>query len=157
MILSNSTLAFDHYSLLDPFVRGKGNWLHPEGLVLSYGLSYAGYDIRLGTDTAIAPMGKGDFRLVYSLERFNMPKNLMGEVKDKSTLARRGLSVLNTVIEPGWRGFLTLELVMHGDNLFCLYPKMPIAQIVFFTLDKPVVDGYSGKYQDQGAKVVEAK
>ena len=34
----------------------------------------------------------------------------MGIVHDKSTWARRGLVVQNTVIEPGWHGYLTIEV-----------------------------------------------
>ena len=45
-----------------------------------------------------------------------MPRDMVGVVHDKSTWARRGLSVFNTVIEPGWRGKLTLELVYHGGQ-----------------------------------------
>ena len=41
-----------------------------------------------------------------SIEFFNMPKYLVGIVHDKSSLARQGLSVFNTVIEPGWKGYL---------------------------------------------------
>jgi dCTP deaminase len=39
----------------------------------------------------------------------------MGIVHDKSTWARRGLVVQNTVIEPGWHGYqTTIELTNHG-------------------------------------------
>ena len=80
-----------------------------------------------------------------------MPSDLLGLVHDKSTWARRGLSVFNTVIEPGWRGFLTLELVNHGQNSLRLVAGQGIAQVVFHVLDEPTEQPYpaEAKYQDQ--------
>jgi dCTP deaminase len=90
---------------------------------VSFGLSEAGYDIRIKQDIEFAAdvfwmdgiwMGEGNFTLASAIEEFHMPSDLVGIVHDKSTWARKGLSVFNTVIEPGWCGFLTLELVYHG-------------------------------------------
>lgn len=85
-----------------------------------------------------------------------MPKNVVGIVHDKSTWARRGLAVQNTVIEPGWRGFLTLELTNHGSVPIKIERAMPIAQIVFHFTDEETV-GYEGKYQDQERGPQEAR
>jgi len=79
---------------------------------LTYGLSHAGYDVRIAEDVELKP---GDFTLASTVERFEMPEDLVGMVHDKSTWARRGLSLFNTVIEPGWHGWLTLELVNNGS------------------------------------------
>lgn len=113
---------------------------------MSYGLSFAGYDIRAANPHTLEP---NDFALASSVEEFVTPLNVLGTVRDKSTWARRGLSVFNTVIEPGWRGFLTLELFNAGYELLEVRPGDPIAQVVFEFVDRPV-DGYDGKYQDQG-------
>lgn len=84
-----------------------------------------------------------------------MPDNLVGIVHDKSTWARKGLSVFNTVIEPGWKGFLTLELVYHGSKDLIIPAGSGIAQVIFHELS---VDAkYEGKYQNQEDKPVEAK
>jgi dCTP deaminase len=120
---------------------------------MSYGLSSCGYDIRIAQSVYLEP---GAFTLASSVEEFQMPNNLVGIVHDKSTWARQGLTVQNTVIEPGWRGFLTLELTHHGyDNI---YPEAgdPIAQVVFHLLDETTEQPYSGKYQDQTSGPVEA-
>jgi dCTP deaminase len=116
---------------------------------MSYGLSAAGYDIRIAEGLFLAA---GEFYLASSMEEFNMPNDVLAYVKDKSTWARRGLCVQNTVIEPGWKGFLTLELTNH--NKFEAIPirkGMPIAQIVFHRLDEPTEQPYDGKYQNQAA------
>jgi dCTP deaminase len=83
-----------------------------------------------------------------------MPVTLMGIVHDKSTWARKGLSVFNTVIEPGWDGFLTLELVYHGEGTLHLPAGCGIAQVVFHEVKEPAQ--YSGKYQNQEDRPVEA-
>ena len=112
----------------------------------SYGLSVAGYDIRV---EQVLTLGPGQFSLASSLEQFNMPNDVMAFVKDKSSWARVGLSVFNTVIEPGWKGYLTLELKNQGEHVLNLYPGDPIAQIIFQRLDLEAERPYDGKYQNQ--------
>lgn len=96
----------------------------------------------------------GKFILASAMEEFDMPGNLVGIVHDKSTWARRGLSVFNTVIESGWKGFLTLELVYHGTEELVIPAGSGIAQVVFHRTNSEM--HYSGKYQNQEDKPVEA-
>ena len=119
---------------------------------VSYGLTEAGYDIRVKQALLINPLHR--FLLASSIEEFDMPKRLVGVVHDKSTWARRGLSVLNTVIEPGWKGFLTLELVYHGPSTIHIQEGTGIAQVLFHELVESAQ--YSGKYQNQADMPVEA-
>ena len=122
---------------------------------LSFGLSHCGYDIRLSeTGNPITLEALGGFSLAHTLEKFDMPPMVVGVVHDKSTLARLGVAVQNTVIEPGWRGYLTLEITAHSQEV-TLIPGMPIAQVLFHRLDREV-EGYDGKYQDQKDAPVEA-
>lgn len=94
------------------------------------------------------------FRIASTFEYFQMPNNLVAIVHDKSTWARRGLSVFNTVIEPGWRGWLTLELVYHRWRPLKIPAGAGIAQVLFHELREPA--SYGGKYQDQPNRPVEA-
>lgn len=119
---------------------------------VSYGLSEAGYDIRVKQDITLHPLKR--FTLASAIEEFQMPTNLVGIVHDKSTHARRGLSVFNTVIEPGWKGFLTLELVYHGWGILKIPAGSGIAQVLFHEVMNPT--GYSGKYQNQEDRPVAA-
>jgi dCTP deaminase len=96
----------------------------------------------------------GNFTIASAIEEFDMPDNLVGIVHDKSTWARRGLSVFNTVIEPGFRGGLTLELVYHGYNKLVLPAGTGIAQVIFHELLEPAV--YSGVYQNQSSDPVKS-
>jgi dCTP deaminase len=70
-------------------------------------------------------------------------------VLDKSTLVRQGITVQNTIAEPGWRGHLTLEVVNHTRSHIVIPVGAPIAQVVFETLDEPTLQPYEGKYQAQ--------
>lgn len=133
------------------------------GPVTSHGLSEAGYDIRIKQDIEFGPVGTvcvdgvcgmGRFVLASAIERFVMPPTLVGVVHDKSTWARRGLSVFNTVIEPGWEGFLTLELVYHGSEMLVIPAGSGIAQVLFH--NTAVTAKYDGKYQNQADQPVEA-
>lgn len=112
----------------------------------SYGLSEAGYDVRLDQDVTLTSAKR--FCLASTQERFQMPSNLIGIVHDKSTHARRGLSVFNTVIESGWSGWLTLELVYHGDGTLFIPRGAGIAQVVFHETSDHADYG-AGKYQNQ--------
>lgn len=131
---------------------------------LSYGCGAASYDVRLAGDTYLY---EGLVTLASTLEHFNMPINVCGVVHDKSSLARAGVLVQNTFIDPGWRGYLTLEISYHRlnpwkgsrpsafdlslnpDDDLNLIAGTPIAQIVFHHLDENTQQPYSGQYQDQ--------
>lgn len=112
----------------------------------SFGVSSAGYDVRIAESLVLQP---GEFSLASTVERFDMPNDLLGIVHDKSTWARQGLALQNTVIEPSWRGWLTLELTNHGREILVIEAGDPIAQIVLHLLSEPTEQEYVGKYQDQ--------
>lgn len=117
-------------------------------------MSEAGYDIRIKQELFLSENAR--FSLASAIERFQMPRGVVGIVHDKSTWARRGLSVFNTVIEPGWKGFLTLELVYHGHGTLHIPAGAGIAQVVFHAaMDHE--SSYDGKYQNQADMPVEAK
>jgi len=145
MIASGETIR--KLGIFEPFSeRTKHNGL-------TYGVGPAGYDVRaefdehgIIEDMTIMP---GGFVLISTIERFIMPKFLLGIVHDKSTWARMGLAVQNTVIEPGWCGWLTLEVTNHSQEEVTIVRGDPIAQIVFHFMDEPASVSYDGKYQNQ--------
>lgn len=120
----------------------------------TYGLGPCGYDIRIAEDLDMYP---GNFCLASSIEQFRLPDWLCMKILDKSTWARLGLNVKNTVAEPGWCGYLTLELTNeHETRHIKLARGMPIAQVQFEMLDYPTIQPYSGKYQNQREGAVPA-
>lgn len=138
---------------------------------VSYGLAEVGYDIRIKQDVWFDPLNNrvttelrrpgggasttsngGNFTLASAIEEFDMPNHLTAIVHDKSTWARHGLSVFNTVIEPGWKGFLTLELVHHGRGHLYIPAGSGIAQVIFHEIANPTT--YDGRYQNQDDRPV---
>lgn len=132
---------------------------------VSWGLAEAGYDLRIRQEIIFKPgmtMGPtievngelehGRFCLASAIEEFDMPADLVGVVHDKSTWARQGLSVFNTVIEPGFKGGLTLELVFHGNKGLVIPAGAGIAQVIFSNLAHDAY--YEGKYQNQSTDPV---
>lgn len=119
---------------------------------VSHGLAECGYDLRIKQAVTLHPFRR--FRLASTVERFQMPNTMVGIVHDKSTWARRGLSVFNTVIEGGWSGWLTLELAYHGRGILRIPAGAGIAQVIFHQLSEPAE--YAGRYQNQPNRPVAA-
>lgn len=150
-----------------------GHGFEDREFTLSWGESFAGYDLRLLSVRAdlladfatnqleepyiLCPHSVGGgFVLGSVVEYIEMPNDVIGVVHDKSTLARLGLAVQNTVIEPGWKGYLTLEITNHGPYCLRLRKGLPICQVLFYQIDGRA-EGYVGKYQGQPPEPVVAK
>jgi len=97
----------------------------------------------------------GEFVLGSTLERVMLPDDLVARLEGKSSLGRLGLLIHSTAgyVDPGWDGFLTLELSNVANLPITLYPGMKIGQISFFKLTSPAETPY-GKpgNKDQGQR-----
>ena len=148
---------------------------------VSYGLGEAGYDIRIKQEVMFEPASYHGFDKAHmiapdrvyldgvaseknrfcrfviasAIEEFDMPDSLVAVVHDKSTWARQGVSVFNTVIEPGWKGFLTLEIVFYGNAPVTIPAGSGIAQVIFHRVSEPAE--YVGKYQNQSDEPVPSR
>jgi dCTP deaminase len=96
----------------------------------------------------------GEFVLGSTLERVALPNDLVARLEGKSSLGRLGLLIHSTAgyVDPGWDGFLTLELSNVANLPITLYPGMKIGQISFFRLTTEAEKPYGsagGKYQGQ--------
>ncbi len=73
--------------------------------------------------------------LVPTLEWIKLPPNLQGTVTARSSWAREGLNIATaSLIHPGYKGIVTLELANLGQIPIALYPGLRIAQIAFYSL-----------------------
>jgi len=148
--------------------------------MLSWGFSSAGYDARLGNEFKVPDLDNINFKSCYfdplnpceinwktyqdsyilypgrmvlgiTQEWFDIPNDLVGLVRDKSTLARLGIQVKNTVGEPGWSGHYVLEISNEGWFPIKLSTGMPICQIQFQTVIGEVLKPYGAndRYQNQ--------
>lgn len=91
------------------------------------------YDIPFNNPLLVHP---GQLTLVPTLEWIETPVDLLGYVTARSSWAREGLSIATaTLINPGYRGLITLELANLGQIPIKLYPGMRIAQIAFHRIE----------------------
>jgi dCTP deaminase len=98
----------------------------------------------------------GEFVLGATAERVRLPNDLVARLEGKSSLGRLGLLIHSTAgyVDPGWDGYLTLELSNVANLPITIYPGMRIGQISFFRLSTPAETPYgaadrSSKYQGQ--------
>lgn len=143
MILSGETIR--NRDIITP--HHPRSEVYHKNLKTTYGESLAGYDLRI--EQSVWMFGGRRFVLASVSEAMSLPKDVVGMVCDKSSWARRGVAVQNTVVEPGWRGHLTLELNYHRILPIHIPAGVGICQIVFYEVDQ-VTSGYDGKYQNQG-------
>ena len=168
MLLNDTQIAelVAKYDMIRPFVDKKTG-------DISYGLSSYGYDIRLSRELAIESdknaivdpkrcdkelfnyikssqiiMSPHSFILGKSVEYFKMPPDIIGLCLGKSTYARCGVIVNITPLEPGWEGYITIEISNTSKHPVRIYPMEGIAQIWFFK-GKKCAHAYNGKYQKQ--------
>jgi dCTP deaminase len=89
----------------------------------------------------------GEFVLGSTLERVGLPDDLVARLEGKSSLGRLGLLIHSTAgyVDPGWDGYLTLELSNVANLPITIYPGMKIGQISFFQLSTPADVPYGSK------------
>jgi dCTP deaminase len=94
----------------------------------------------------------GEFVLGSTLERVTLPDDLVARLEGKSSLGRLGLLIHSTAgyVDPGWDGYLTLELSNVANLPITIYPGMKIGQISFFRLTTAADSPYGSK--ERGSK-----
>lgn len=165
-------MALEH-GMIDPFVEKQQR----QG-VISFGVSSYGYDMRVANEFQIftnvnsmvvdpknfTPENvvkfEGDvcyvppnsFALARSVEYFRIPRNVLCITVGKSTYARAGIVTNVTPFEPGWEGYVTLEISNTTPLPAKIYANEGIAQVLFFEADDECEVSYAdrkGKYQGQ--------
>lgn len=137
-------------------------------------LSSSGYDLRIGKIYKMKTPGfigskkhkspkieelnfseyelkPNEYLLVETIERVNMPENLAGRILPRSSLFRMGCSVETALIDPGFKGTLTIGLKNLSENEFKFEKGARIAQLIFEEVSEGAKP-YNGRYQ--GGKVV---
>lgn len=163
----------EEHGMIEPFSPSQVR----EGTI-SYGASSFGYDIRVAPEfkvftnvfnvvvdpkafddrsfvdvngpTCIIP--PNSFALARTVEYFRVPRDVLVLCVGKSTYARCGIIVNVTPLEPGWEGFLTLEISNTTPLPAKIYADEGIAQLLFFRGEEEPEVTYAdrkGKYQNQ--------
>jgi dCTP deaminase len=84
------------------------------------------------------------FILGSTLEFIRLPPDLGAYVLGRSSWGRVGLLVATAVmVQPGYGGALTLELVNEGDAPVRLYPGLRVAQLAVHALNAPTKHVYA--------------
>ncbi len=85
----------------------------------------------------------GHFLLGATLEYLRLPASMGAYVLARSSWGRIGLLVATAImVQPGYTGTLTLELVNEGDSPIALYPGLRVAQLAVHRLDAPTLEPY---------------
>jgi deoxycytidine triphosphate deaminase len=112
---------------------------------------------RLGVNDRVLPEMEGiegdvfeippdAYCLLTTKERVNMPEDLVAFILPRSTLFRSGVALRTAVVDPGYRGILTIGIKNEGEHTFTLERYARIAQIVFAEVVGQT-ENYNGKYQ----------
>lgn len=108
-------------------------------------LNGAGYDLRLATEVTI-PAGR--HKLVATLERIELGPDVVGIMHIRSSLARAGIIASLALIDPGFRGQLTISLYNAGTKAFGMKKGDKFVQVTFHRLGMKTTRPYHGRYQD---------
>ena len=112
----------------------------------------ASYDLRAAGDMLLP---QGTCTLVPTLEWVELPMDLAGTLRCRSSFGRRGVLLGAGFVDPGFRGQLTLCLTNLGSDDLIVQKNDRVVQMILHEV-REGNQSYSGRYQDSlGA--VEAK
>ncbi len=113
------------------------------------------YDLQKGAK--VLSIDSHEHVLLSSMEYIGMPDDLVGLVELRSTWGRYGLSIPPTIIDVGFKGTITLEVVNNAPYKITLKPGMRFAHAVFAKTSSKVEKIYTGTYNEQrGIKLPKA-
>lgn len=170
MVLSDATILEERNQgrlVIEPFDH---DLLQPAGYDIRLGKEFLTYlsgatnpivePLSMSADNAVhyqrvvCDKNKRDF-IVYpgalalgtTLEKFQIPNDVVAFIDGKSSLGRIGLMtrISSSNIAPGFEGALTLELYNVTNRPIRLFPGMPIAQMYFMRLDQPAQFPYGAE------------
>ncbi len=106
------------------------------------------YEVRKGQERLL--IRPKEQVLLSTMEHVGLPDDLVGIVELRSTWARHGLSMPPTIIDAGFNGNITLEVVNNAPYSIGLKPSTRFAHIVFIKASSAVESSYSkGSYSGQ--------
>jgi len=91
-------------------------------------------------------MKPGEFLLVKTMEKVNLPKKISAIFRPRSTLQRGGIALFTAAVSPGYSGELTFGIANLGKNIFKFELGARIVHILFFETSENVSE-YRGQWQ----------
>ncbi len=111
-------------------------------------LNPAGIDLRADRSLVLRVLRPGQQRLVATIERVELSERFLGILHIRSSLAREGIVASLALVDPGFRGQLTVSLHNAGDRLVSLRKGERFIQLSLLRLGMPATHAYVGKYQN---------
>ncbi len=113
-------------------------------------LNPSGVDLRVDRNVRLKPKQQ---LLVASMERVELSNGIVGFLHLRSSLAREGLFASLALVDPGFRGQLTVSLYNSGDSAVNLGKGERFIQLSLLRLGKPAINKYAGRYQNSSGIV----
>jgi len=113
-------------------------------------LNPGGYDLRTSAPVALGP---SEHCLVATLERVELGNELVGVLHLRSSLAREGILGSLALVDPGFRGQLTISLFNGGKTTVSLNAGERFVQLTLLRLSSRAAGKYEGRYQDSSGVV----
>ncbi len=88
----------------------------------------------------------GEYVLIQTIEKVNIPLELCARMLPRSTLQRSGVYQFHSFIDPGYNGVLTFGMKNLGKYDFEFEKGTRVCQIIFEEV-KGDAKAYNGKYQ----------
>jgi dCTP deaminase len=104
----------------------------------------ASYDLRAADDMNLVC---GTCTLLPTLEWVELPMDLAGTLRCRSSFGRRGVLLGAGFVDPGFRGQLTLCLSNLGKEAITVRKNDRVAQMILHEVRNPR-ETYGGRYQD---------
>jgi len=108
-------------------------------------LNPAGYDLRLSAEAELEP---SEHRLVVTMESVGLGSDLVGVLHIRSSLAREGILASLALVDPGFRGQLTISLFNSGKKAIRIKAGERFVQLTLLRLGRHAATKYDGRYQD---------
>lgn len=89
------------------------------------------------------------FNLLSTNEYVEFPDNLMGFCALRSSIARSGFICPITIVDAGFKGNLTIEVIYSGNRPFKLYVNDRFLHLIIAKTLSPVKNPYKGIYKGQ--------
>ena len=108
-------------------------------------LNPAGIDLRVDRNVSLEPKRQ---MLVATIEKVELSEKVLGILHIRSSLAREGLIASLALVDPGFRGQLTVSLYNAGGRSVSLRKGERFIQLTLFRLGNPAQRSYAGNYQN---------
>lgn len=108
-------------------------------------LNPAGIDLRVDRNVSLEPRRQ---MLVATIEKVELSEKVLGILHIRSSLAREGFIASLALVDPGFRGQLTVSLYNAGGRSVSLRKGERFIQLTLFRLGNPAQRSYVGNYQN---------